>query len=55
MLENPAPPLLNFYLPMTYSSKERSPYIAPPPSTPTPNQNNPPEKVCPLHNNHYCM
>ena len=46
MLENPAPPSLNFSSPMTYSSKERSFHIAPS-STPPPS---PEIEVIPLKN-----
>ena len=43
MLENPAPVLLNFSSPMTYSSKERSSHIAPSPQHHLQTKQNPPE------------
>ena len=54
MLENPAP-FIEFLFPHDKFLQEKILPRSPLPSTPQPNQENPPEIVCTLPNNHYCM
>ena len=55
MLENPAPPSLEFSSPMRSVSMETSSHVNPPPPTLPINQKNPPENVCTLPNSNYYM